>query len=225
MENFRADQKISPVVAIFSLLLYEFEITSIPMPSPTDLSLTHGQVAWALARGPQPTPVLFDQLRYLRQLGVPFSKRELGGGRGNRIRYGFDQLIELGVALFGLQRGMAPREVAGILVEHRAELRRCYRDILAALPAAAFEAEWVKSRGAGVPIMNETFLRLHDRYSERRGSFELVAGDPFALLSQFATVTERYPGGEVRTLLPLTRLVIELVAWAREAPEIKPGRK
>jgi hypothetical protein len=42
---------------------------------------------------------------------------------------------------------------------------------------------------------------------------------------QFATVTKKYPGGEVRTLLPLTRLVLELVAWAREAPEIKPGRQ
>jgi hypothetical protein len=28
-----------------------------------------------------------------------------------------------------------------------------------------------------------------------------------------------------RTLFPLTRLVLELVAWAREAPEIKPGRQ
>ena len=45
------------------------------------------------------------------------------------------------------------------------------------------------------------------------------------MLQQFATVTERYPGGETRTLVPLTRLVIELVAWARAAPEIKPGRK
>ena len=195
------------------------------MVSLTDLSLTHGQVAWALARGQQPTAMLTDQLRYLRQLGVPFSRHELGGGRGNRIRYGFDHLIELGVALFGLQRGMTPREVAGILVEHRAELRRCSRDILAALPASAFEAEWVKSRGAVVPIMNETFLRLHDRYSERPGSCELVPGGSFDLLSQLATVTERYPGDELRTLLPLTRLVIELVAWAREAPEIKPGRK
>jgi len=140
------------------------------MTFPTDLSLTHGQVAWALARGQQPTAVLIDQLRYLRQLGVPFSKHELGGGRGNRIRFGFDQLIELGVALFGLQRGMAPREVAGILIEHRSELRRCYRDILAAQPEAAFEADWVKSRGAQVPIMNEILLRLHDRYSERPGS-------------------------------------------------------
>jgi hypothetical protein len=193
--------------------------------SPLDLSLTHGQVAWALARGQAPSPPLLDQLRYLRQLGVPFSKSELGGGSGNRIRYRFDHLIELGVAVFGLQRGMRPREVARMLVDHRAEFCRCYRDTLAALPASAFEAEWVKSRGAVVPIINEIFLRMHDRYSERPGSFELVPGDAPAFLAQFATVTERYPGGEVRTLLPLTRLVIELVAWAREAPEIKPGRK
>jgi hypothetical protein len=195
------------------------------MASPLDLSLTHGQVAWVLSRGQEPTVLLLDQLRYLRQLGVPFTKAELGGGRGNRIRYGFDHLIELGVALFGLQRGMAPREVAGIVVERRAKLRGCYRDVLAALPPTAFEAEWVKSRGAVVPIMNETFLRLNDRYSERPGSFELVPGDAFAALMQFKTPTETYPGGEVRTLLPLTRLVIELVTWAREAPEIKPGRK
>src|SRR5262249_58857365 len=123
-------------------------------------SLTDGQVAWALARGERAAALLIDQLRY-RGTRVPFSKSELGGGRGHRIRYRFDHLIELGVALFGLQRGLAPREVAGILVEHRAELRRCYRDIVAALPAAAYEAEWVKSRGAVVPLINETFLRLH----------------------------------------------------------------
>ena len=169
--------------------------------------------------------MLLDQLRYLRQLGVPFSKAELGGGRGYRIRYGFDHLIELGVALFGLQRGMAPREVAAILVNHRVEFRRLYRDTVADLDTSAFEAEWVKSRGAVVPIMDEICLRLHDRYSERQGTFELVPPDAFAALTQIETITEKYPGGEVRTLLPLTRLVLELVAWAREAPEIKPGRK
>jgi hypothetical protein len=195
------------------------------MVSPLDLSLTHGQVAWALARGQPPSAQLIDQLRYLRQLEVPFSKAQLGGGSGHRLRYGFDHLIELGVAVFGLERGMRPREMARILVDHRAELRRCYRDTLAALPESAFEAEWVKSRGAVVPIMNETLMRLHDRYSERPGSFELVPGDSLTAFMELAAVTERYPGGETRTLLPLTRLVIELVAWAREAPEIKPGRK
>jgi hypothetical protein len=192
---------------------------------PVDLSVTHGQVAWALARGQRPSDQLIDQLRYLRQLEVPFSKAELGAGSGNRIRYGFDQLIELGVAVFGLERGMRPREIARILLDHRGEFRRLYRDTAAALPEDAFAAEWVKSRGAMVPLIEETFLRLHDRYSERPGSFELVPGDSFDAFRQFAAVTERYPGSDFKTVLPLTRLVIELVAWAREAPEIKPGPK
>jgi hypothetical protein len=98
-------------------------------------------------------------------------------GRGHRIRYGFDHLIELGVALFGLRRGMAPREVAGILVNHRDELRRCYRDTASVLPPKAFEAEWVKGRGALVPIMaEEWFIRMHDRYSHKSGTYELVDG-------------------------------------------------
>jgi len=192
---------------------------------PIDLSLTLGQVAWALARGRPPSDQLIDQLRYLRQLEVPFSKAELGAGSSNRIRYGFDQLIELGVAVFGLERGMRPREIARILVDHRGEFRRLYRDTAAALPEDAFAAEWVKSRGAMVPLIEETFLRLHDRYSERPGSFELVPGDSFDAFRQFAAVTERYPGSDFKTVLPLTRLVTELVAWAREAPEIKPGPK
>jgi hypothetical protein len=210
------------------ILLWEIEyrITFFLMDAPLDLSLTHGQVAWVLSRGMPPSRELHDQLRYLRQLGVPFTKYELGMGSGNRIRYGFDHLIELGVALFGLRRGMAPREVAGILVNHRDELRQCYRDTLAALPAQAFEAEWVKSRGALVPIMGEErFIRMHDRYSQKPGTFDVVQGGGFASLMQLNMITEKYPGEEVRMLLPLSRLVLELLAWAREAPEIKPGRK
>jgi len=60
-------------------------------------------------------------------------------------------------------------------------------------PAAAFEAEWVKSPGAVVPPMNEIFLRLHDRCAEQPGPYGLVPDDPLALLQQFATVAERYP--------------------------------
>jgi hypothetical protein len=135
---------------------------------------------------------------------VPFSKAELGAGSGNRIRYGFDHLIELGVAVFGLERGMRPREVATMLVDNRAEFRRLYRDTVAALPEDAFTAEWVKSCGAMVPFIKETFLRLHDRYSERPGSFEFVPGDSFDAFRQLAAVTERYPGSEFKTARQFT---------------------
>src|ERR1700726_63957 len=91
-----------------------------------NLRLTHGQVLWALARGEPPRSALIDQIRYLRRSGVPFKGTELGRGRGNRIHYGFEHLIELGVALFGLQRGMDPREVVVMVTRHRRSLRAIY---------------------------------------------------------------------------------------------------
>ena len=80
---------------------------------------------------PAPSAQLIDQSRYLRQLGVPFSKAELGGGGGASppLRV-FDHLIEVGVAVLGLQRGMRPREIARILVTTGPSFRRCYRDTL-----------------------------------------------------------------------------------------------
>lgn len=195
----------------------------MPTRIPT-LSLTHGQVLWALARGRSPEPTMVDQLRYLRRLGVPFKKSELGSGTGNRVRYRYEHLIELGVALFGLQRGMRPREVAKFLTEHRKYLRTIYVKAFSEQPELATKADWVKSRGRMVPVLGyEIFLRLHDRYSNAPGRVEVVGQNEMKNLSEFFLLKETYPGEEARTLLPLTRLVLELLAWAKEAPEIKPG--
>jgi hypothetical protein len=188
------------------------------------LSLTHGQALLALSRGVPPEQTMVDLVRYLRQLGVPFDRSELGTGRGNRIRYRYEHLIELGVALFGLERGMRPKEVASLLVEHRRYLRRLYRTAFSEQPESASQAAWVKSRGRIVPILgNEIFLRLHDRYSQKPGKISLLGPGEIKNLSELFALAEKYPGEETRTLLPLTRLVLELVAWAQEAPEIKPG--
>ena len=167
---------------------------------------------------------MVDQLRYLRRLGVPFKKSELGSGRGNRVRYRYEHLIELGVALFGLQRGMRPQEVAKFLTEHRKYLRTIYEKAFSEQPEPAIKASWVKSRGRIVPVLgDEIFLRLHDRYSNAPGRVEVLEQNEIKNLSEFFLLKETYPGEEARTLLPLTRLVLELVAWAKEAPEIKPG--
>lgn len=192
--------------------------------SAAPLSLTHGQVLWALSRGRPPERPLVDQVRYLRLLGIPFGKGELGSGRGNRVRYRYAQLIELGVGVWALQRGMKPREVAKLLVERRKFWRALYRKALADQPEKAIEADWVKSRGRIVPALaQEIFLRLHDRSSETPGKIDMLGQQEIQSLSEFFVFGERYPGESTRTLLPLTRLVLELVAWAREAPEIKPG--
>jgi hypothetical protein len=187
-------------------------------------TLTHGQVLWALSRGTSPNARLIDQVRYLRLLGIPFRKAELGTGRGNRVRYRYEHLIELGVAVWAIERGMKPQEVAKFLVERRKFLRQLYVKAFTDQPEEAIEAEWVKSRGSLMPLLgDELFLRLHDRYSEAPGKIEMLGPREIESLSDFSLLAEKYPGEKTRTLLPLTRLTLELVAWAHEAPLLKPG--
>jgi hypothetical protein len=183
------------------------------------LNLSHGQALWALSRGMPASQDTVDQVRYLRLLGVPFGTEDLRIGSGYRIGYRFEHLIELGLALFGLRRGVKPKDIAGMLTKNRAQLRRLYRQALEEQPQAALNAEWVKSRGQNLPLLgHEIFLRLHDRYSKTPGKFDVLGEEavPFDR-------PEVYPGEQARTLVPLTRLVLELVAWAMEAPATRPG--
>jgi hypothetical protein len=194
------------------------------MRPPPLLNLSHGQVLWALSRGTSPDPRLVDQVRYFRLLGVPFRKAELGRGRGNRLLYRYEHLIELGVGVWALERGMKPQDVSKFLIEQRKFLRQLYVKAFLEQPELAIEAKWVKSRGRIVPLLgDEIFLRIHDRYSAAPGKIELLQQDEISELSDFLVLAEKYPGEKTRTLLPLTRLVLELVAWAREAPETRPG--
>ena len=195
----------------------------MPKPLPK-LSLSHGQVAWALSLGASPTQTLLDQLRYLRELGIPFEESELGRGRGNRLRYSYDELIEVGVAVFALRRGVAPRDIAQILGGRRGFLRRHCRKIYLEQPDEALNDTWVKSRGREIPVWgSEPFLRLHDRHSDQPGKLDLLLDIKASDLSQVLGFHELYPGEMARTLVPLRRLVLELVAWALEAPETRPG--
>jgi hypothetical protein len=188
------------------------------------LDLSHGQALWALSEGRPPSQMMVDEVRYLRLLGVPFDDDEQGKGRGNRVRYRFDHLIELGVALFSLRRGMKPKEVSEPLIKERKRLRGLYRQAFQEQPEGLIREEWVKSRGRMVPILgHEIFLRLPDRYSGSPGEIEILGQEDITNPGNPLGVTERYPGETARTLLPLTRLVFELVAWALEAPETKPG--
>jgi hypothetical protein len=150
-----------------------------PMPTPLPkFNLTHRQVAWAISLGRPPDQKLLDQIRYLRQLGIPFDDRELGTGRGNRVRYKFDHLIELGLGVAALRRSMTPKEIAAFLVGKRKELRQLYRHAYRQQPAGAFDADWVKDQGRSVPVLRpETFLRLHDRFSASPGKIERITQD------------------------------------------------
>ena len=190
------------------------------------LDLTHGQAAWILSHGESPSERTLDQLRYLRLLGVPFTTAERRRAAGNRLRYDYDHLLEAAVALFALRRGYIPKDVAIYLIKHRQDLRQSSRQVLRDLPETALHQAWVKSRGKMISVMrNEHFLRLHDRASDTPGIFELLGPQQVRCLADSFGLHERYPGEEARPLLPLTRVVLESVAWAQDVPEIKPGPK
>jgi len=191
-----------------------------------DLKLTQGQLLWALGHGREPDKLLKDQVRYLRQLGIPYQSKEKAPGSGNQIRYDFFDLVELGVALAALARRFRPKDIVAVLTDDREKFRQQVAECWLDLPDGVFDAEWVKSRGRLKPFLeNIAFVRLHDRRSENWGKLDLVwTGDEYPgaeLLDPF----ERFEDGEIRVLLPLNVLMIPWVAWALEAPPIRTGPK
>ena len=188
------------------------------------LALTHGQVAWALCAGQPPDKVTLDRLRYLRQLNVPFAQDEAGGGRGNRLTYRFDHLIECAIAVWSLRRGTKPRAAAEFLIAERTGLRKFFREHFKAMPDAALTAEWVKSRGRIVPTMvDEIYLRLHARSGETGTLKAMTLDEVLMFKAAIGDQVEQY-GNEIQALVPLRRVMLEAVAWALIAPVTPPGR-
>lgn len=196
-----------------------------PQPKIPSLHLTHGQVAWALCGGQPPDRRTLDTLRYLRQLGVPFTEDELGIGRGNRLTYHYDHLIECAVALYAIRRGAKPRLAAGFLVGDRKTLRKLYRSTFLDRPEGAFDADWIESGGQIRPMLaDEHFVRVHDRYADTGGKVEQMTLDEvMSYHASLADLVERYPDG-VYPLVPLRRVILETVYWALRAPVTPPGR-
>ena len=191
-----------------------------------DLDLTFGQMLWAVRYGYEADQRFKDQIRYLRLLDIPPASAMQADGPGTRVRYGFADLIELGLAVTGLDLGFRPKDIAAVLVGQREDMHRLYAQTWLEMPDAALAANWVRSRGRIKPLLaDEIFIRLHDRRGEKWGQIDLVgpdeAGDSLPILEP----VERFGSEAPRRLIPLKRLMLQWVAWALEAPDIKPGRK
>ena len=194
------------------------------MLSVPHLHLTHGQVAWTICEGRSPDPRTTDALRYLRQLGVPFTEDEVGVGRGHRLTYSFDHLVECALAMWAIRRGSKPRTAAGFVTAERTALRKLFHQHFRAMPDAALTAEWVKSRGRiHATDLDEQFIRLHSRHAER-GEIETMTMDQvLSYKASFGDMVERYDN-EVHILVPVRRVMLEAVAWSLVAPVTPPGR-
>jgi hypothetical protein len=190
-----------------------------------ELDLSFGQMLWAVRYGSEPDQHFRDQIRYMRLLDIPSASAAQASGPGKAIRYGFHDLVELGLAVTALDLGFRPKDIAATLVGCRAEMHRLYREAWLELPDAALDTEWVKSRGRiGALVDEELLLRLHDRRGDKWGEIDLVSAEEAAERQTPFEPVERFANEPPRRLLPLKRLMLQWVAWALEAPEIRPGR-
>ena len=196
----------------------------MPLPVPP-LQLTQGQMAWALCYGRTPDQRTRNTLRYLRQLGIPLASAAASGS-GNRVLYNFFDLVETGLGLTGLGLGFRPKDIADVLVVSRDELRKVYATAWSELSEAAMSASWVKSRGRMTALMeDELYVRLHERWRERAASFDFVDARTVSPNLPLLEPIEQFNDGPPRRVLPLKRLTLQWVAWALEAPDIRPGRR
>ena len=196
----------------------------MPLPVPP-LQLTQGQMAWALCYGRTPDQRTRNTLRYLRQLGIPLASAAALGS-GNRVLYNFFDLVETGLGLTGLGLGFRPKDIADVLVVSRDELRKVYATAWSELSEAAMSASWVKSRGRMTALMeDELYVRLHERWRERAASFDFVDARTVSPNLPLLEPIEQFNDGPPRRVLPLKRLTLQWVAWALEAPDIRPGRR
>lgn len=172
-----------------------------------------------MARGVEPPQVLLDQLRYLRQLGIPFEAQELGKGRGVRLTYGFYQFVELGVAYEALRRRIQPRFLIE-LAENRAQYRALYDEAYRQITKSLEKNE------KGIPIFKEElYLRLHDRYSETPGRIVPVISKDDGLARRLGDWVEQVDGEPDRDVIALKSLMVVLLTLARHAPVTRPGPK
>ena len=191
-----------------------------------DLNLTQGQLLWALGHGQDAKTTLKNQVRYLRQLGIPKNSAEQVAGPGNRIRYDFHDLVELGLGVTALKHRVKPKDISAVLIDGRESMRQAIEMAWHEMSEEQISASWIKSRGAIVPLRMEDFLlRLHERRTEKWGKVDIVRPDQVKPGLEVFTPIEIFEDGEVKVLFPLQTLMLPWVTWALEAPPIRTGPK
>jgi hypothetical protein len=195
---------------------------------PDQVSLSHGQAMWVIeamriadwldAAG------LDAVLKKFRRHLVPFSKEELQKPRWQEVRYAFEHLLEIVVALKMTGDGMAFRHVVSLLTQDREELRQIYRR--AFLEADSGQGAPLEIKSADGRSINISGLYL-DFSAMRRVNGMLASMSPTALGPWEALLRYMgfYQSVHMFPLIRISQLATEAVRLAEAAPEVRRGRK
>ncbi len=189
------------------------------------LNLTHGQVLWALwyprwglPINEPPTGKFKADLLYLRKAGVPFPDEDRLPGSGMTLRYGFDELAELALAVELIDHGVKPGDVAAVLVGWRKKLRAMFRT------AYEHREELFEFEDPEVALGKGLYLELTIRYTRTQPTITT----PLRLLTPLEAANRLLTQeGSICTRLyvALSALLERVVEAAQEAPEVKRGRR
>lgn len=216
----------------------------MPNQDPPQISLTHGQalivlwetLSWWRKGSQTPEPWMDSFVKALRLNGCPFDQSELGAGTGFNVVYGFDHLMELGVALLLRGSGIAKLDTARYLAEKRGVLRPIYRQAYAernsdlGAPTTVSVGGNLEYRDDGQHfITGSQYLEQHsglfvDLGISYVGSSLAFDANPKALntsgVIRALTFNRDFTG-----IIHLSRLAENIVGASRRAPEVRRGRK
>jgi hypothetical protein len=194
------------------------------------ISLSHGQAMWVIeamriadwldAAG------LDAVLKKFRRHFVPFGKEELQKPRWEGVRYRFEHLVEIVVALKMSGDGIAFRHVVSMLTRDRTKLRSIYRKAYLEAETglgAPYEIPSPEGRAPKSIVISGLYL---DFSAMARINGILLSASPSVLDPWEALL--RYMGFYRLHMFPLIRisqLATEAVRLAEAAPEVRRGRK
>jgi hypothetical protein len=191
-----------------------------------DLQLAHGRSLWVLAKmgfAAGVTSGTFNHyVKSLRKLGVPFAHGEIGTGSGKPVRYSFNHLMELSLALTLRIYGTLPDPVLEGLVQFRHDLYALYRRAYLEYATGLGAPVQVTAKDRSPFEMSGVYLDLHIRFGGGR-AFEFGPPrllSPFEALRVFARLDTP---GRAHLPLNLSLLAIGLVECAEAAPRLRRG--
>ena len=207
------------------------------------IDLVHGQAHWVLRHFYMSAPDTDESfnalLKSLRVGGVPFSPEELGSGIGRNVRYGYEHIMELALALAFRTQGVLPRYFVSVIAKNREVLRRYFRQAyleresglgarVAFYDAPPDRDSNSASKPSSVPfaLMSGTYLSLS--FIDVRGGVQMpldfnLVGPKDAVLLFSRGHLNLYP----RPPLALSDMAVDIVklATSRQLPQIKRGRQ
>ncbi len=191
------------------------------------LALTHGQTLWLLSElgfhEGVSTSTFNHYLKSLRKLGVPFEYGRTQSDGRRPVTYGFEELMELAIALLLRVYWTLPDAIVVGLRDFRKDLRPIYRQAYLELTVHRYPPTRITAPGGLRTTMNGLYLDLNIRYS---AGHLMEFGPPRAISPFDAVSIYAHAEAPARSYLPLNVSTVAKMIITRigTLPTIRRGR-